>query len=169
MTRSKGTIKALFLRHEGYLGAVGAFVRNVPGSTSSKPFLVENFSHVEKIAGSSLTTVGVLDTLPQHDVLVPFPFLETSSYRADTLLLNQPDAQAYWIDLLDKNLSSLLELALEWQDVNGCPSPAEIPSPFPSSSGKGSQRVDTFEAMYRAHLKQLKLEPKSYGALTIRR
>lgn len=25
---SKGTMKALFLRHEGYLGAVGAFLKN---------------------------------------------------------------------------------------------------------------------------------------------
>lgn len=35
---SKGTIKALFLRHEGYLGAVGAFMKHRSSRRNSRSF-----------------------------------------------------------------------------------------------------------------------------------
>ncbi len=46
---SKGKIKANFLRHEGYLGAVGAFLRDPPLSARLGAF-TENFSKVTTMA-----------------------------------------------------------------------------------------------------------------------
>ena len=53
-------MKALFCRHEGYLGAVGAFLRLTPRRARLGSFR-ENFSQIEKISEKSLGAVGVLD------------------------------------------------------------------------------------------------------------
>ena len=37
---SKGEVEALFLRHEGYLGAIGAFLLGTEGGISSIIFLI---------------------------------------------------------------------------------------------------------------------------------
>jgi type II pantothenate kinase len=50
---SQGQIKALFLRHEGYLGAIGAFLSNIPNESPVATSFTENFSHVSKIASMS--------------------------------------------------------------------------------------------------------------------
>ncbi|KAJ3207151.1 hypothetical protein HK099_000339 [Clydaea vesicula] len=58
-------LNALFLRHEGYLGAMGAFLRHdsiMNKRLSLKPFIVENFSLAEKINDYSLTKIGALQT-----------------------------------------------------------------------------------------------------------
>ena len=44
---SKGEVQANFLRHEGYLGAIGAFLK------SAESFKTENYSWGENLYGSS--------------------------------------------------------------------------------------------------------------------
>ncbi|TPX45271.1 pantothenate kinase [Synchytrium endobioticum] len=146
---SKGKIKALFCRHEGYLGAVGAFLRLTPRKTRLGSFR-ENFSQIEKISEKSLA-VGVLDKTLNKET--PFPLLsEVALYNPDTTDLNDPKLQKYWIHLLDKNLSDLTEMALEWQ----------------GHQEDSKQRAATFESMYRAHLQRLSKEPTIYGVMTVR-
>ena len=140
---SKGNIKALFLRHEGYLGAIGAFLKSAPHRRSSLGF-TENFSYVQKISGSSVTAVGVLETTGEVRI---FPGLD-GDYQCDTLSLSEKDKE-YWIDLLDRNLGTLVELATKW-------------------NGDGEKRVKLFEDMYREHLSRLRREPNIYGVLTVR-
>ncbi|KAJ3052972.1 hypothetical protein HK097_005281 [Rhizophlyctis rosea] len=150
---SKGRVKALFLRHEGYLGAMGAFLQhvNAPHRVSRIGSFTENFSQIQKISGTSLGAVGALDEFPSS--LTAFPLLEDPhTYEPDTVQMNEPELQHYWIDLLDKNLGDLVEMVLEWK----------------ADQTDTKSRASSFEAMYREHLQRLRTEPLAYGALSIR-
>ncbi|KAH6560584.1 hypothetical protein BASA62_010367 [Batrachochytrium salamandrivorans] len=150
---SKGKIKALFLRHEGYLGAVGAFLRHTPSRTMLSSF-TENFSQTQKISGSSVSAVGSLEEYPSD--LCPFPLLaDPATYSPDTSDLSSQELQAYWIDLLDVNLEHLVKIALKY-DLQG------------QDAAHAADRAKTFENMYREHLKLLRKEPNAYGELTVR-
>jgi len=55
---SKGTIKALFLRHEGYLGAVGAFMKHRSSRRNSRSFtLTEQLA--QKLADPDMADLEV--------------------------------------------------------------------------------------------------------------
>ena len=112
----------------------------------------ENFSQIQKISGTSLSAVGALDEFPSS--LTAFPLLEDlHTYEPDTVQMNEPELQHYWIDLLDKNLGDLVDMVLEWK----------------ADQTDTKSRASSFEAMYREHLQRLRSEPLAYGALSIRR
>ncbi|KAJ3118657.1 hypothetical protein HDU96_010641 [Phlyctochytrium bullatum] len=146
---SKGKMKALFLRHEGYLGALGAFLRH-PFRKRLGSF-TENFSQIQKISGSSPFGVGALDAFVTNASQFPL-LLDISSYHPDTLDLSEPTVQHYWIDLLGKNLHDLVEMVIEWQ----------------GATESSKSRASTFENMYRDHLQRLRKEPNAYGILSVR-
>ncbi|KAI8892948.1 fumble-domain-containing protein [Globomyces pollinis-pini] len=144
---SKGKMKAQFLRHEGYLGAVGAFLRDPPSNTRLGSFS-ENFSHIDKLSINGLSTVGTLEEYPSD--LVPFPLLkDLESYNPDTSNLSDPALQSYWIDLLDVNLKYLVDIAVQ-------------------KNSDAETRASMFESMYRHHLTALRSKPNAYGPLTVR-
>ncbi len=59
---SKGSIKALFLRHEGYIGAVGAFMKHRSSRRNSRSFtLTEQLA--QKLA--AIENADLEDTLAQ--------------------------------------------------------------------------------------------------------
>ncbi|KAJ3190165.1 hypothetical protein HDU85_000456 [Gaertneriomyces sp. JEL0708] len=147
---SKGKIMALFLRHEGYLGAMGAFLRHAPKRSRLRSF-TENFTRIEKISGTSVGAVGSsLDQFPT--ALTTFPLLANPArYKPDTTDLKSSALQLYWINLLDKNLGDLADMAMQWRKGTDTKS-----------------RASSFEAMYREHLERLRREPNVYGALSIR-
>ncbi|KAI8591674.1 fumble-domain-containing protein [Geranomyces variabilis] len=151
---SKGKIMALFLRHEGYLGAMGAFFRHSTQSTRIQSFK-ENFTRIEKISGSSLGAVGSLDEFPTN--LAAFPLLQAAaSYNPDTTDLSKSaPLQQYWIDLLDRNLASLTAIVLQHPGT-------------PRSATDSATRASEFETMYRGHLRRLRQEPTAYGILSVR-
>ena len=141
---SKGKMKAKFLRHEGYLGAIGAFLKDPPVQSLSS--FQENFSQVELGLQGKLG----LGSLEHHNLnLLPFPLLIQKDYCPDTLSLNTRESQNYWIDLLDLNLKSLVELAVE-------------------KNQDSKSRATLFESMYRKHLIELRQNPNAYGPLTVR-
>lgn len=146
---SKGTVKALFLRHEGYLGAVGAFLRDVPPVTRMGSFK-ENFSQAQKI-GSSPGAVGALET---SNKARQFPVL-AAGYVPDTYNLENENEKKYWIDLLDLNLQNLVDMAIA-QDHN-------------LTRQDATARGIRFAKMYREHLNRLRNQPNAYGVLTVRR
>ncbi len=149
---SKGQIKALFLRHEGYLGAVGAFLQSIPSESKDSTF-TENFAAADVISGSALTAVGALDTTLLN--YCPFPLLKNvNDYDPDTSKITDPTVKSYWIDLLDINLQHLIDIALksDWE-----------------KSIDNRTRAERFAMMYRQHLQRLQKEPFSYGVLTVRR
>jgi type II pantothenate kinase len=59
---SKGTIKALFLRHEGYLGAVGAFMKHRTSRRNSRSFTVSE-QLAQKLETAALEVTLAQDTL----------------------------------------------------------------------------------------------------------
>src|SRR6266498_1650441 len=108
---SQGTMKALFLRHEGYLGAVGAFLQHRTKQRSYS--FSEIFTVPQMITETSVNAYGILESTSTK--LVAFPKLENlDNYHPDTLQLTDPTAQKYWIDLLERNLHILVELAIKW-------------------------------------------------------
>ena len=136
------------MRHEGYLGAVGAFLHDPPMNAKLHAF-TENFSTIEAMSSNGLYAVGSLE---EHSSEVfPLPLLaDPSQYNPDTSkLIADPKLQAYWIDLLDANLHYLIELAVQ-------------------KNPDAEARASKFENMYRQHLQELRQKPKAYGDLTVR-
>jgi bifunctional damage-control phosphatase, subfamily II, fusion protein len=143
---SKGKMKANFLRHEGYLGAIGAFLHDPPESAKLASF-TENFSMIESSNG--LYAVGFLEEYSSE--LVALPLLsDPSTYNPDTSRLSSDTKlQSYWIDLLESNLHYLVELCVK--------------------RNQGARvRAEKFGGLYRQHLQDLRQTPKAYGALTVR-
>ena len=65
---SKGSIKALFLRHEGYIGAVGAFMKHRSSRRNSRSFtLTEQLA--QRLAGTELTDLEVTLAQDTMDVV----------------------------------------------------------------------------------------------------
>lgn len=69
---SKGTIKALFLRHEGYLGAVGAFMKHRSSRRNSRSFtlseqLAQKLSNTEGPALEDTLAQDTLDVVADED------------------------------------------------------------------------------------------------------
>src|SRR4051812_27350490 len=108
---SQGAIRALFLRHEGYLGAVGAFLKH---RTRQRAYsFSEILTFPQMITEESVNAYGILESTPTK--LVAFPKLDNlNNYNPDTVVLKDSVSQHYWIDVLEKNLHNLVELAIEW-------------------------------------------------------
>ncbi|KAJ3329481.1 hypothetical protein HDU76_007826 [Blyttiomyces sp. JEL0837] len=127
---------------------MGAFLRHTPRNRIGS--FTENFSQIQRISGKSLSAVGAIEVIRNT---TPFPLLlDSMAYHPDTTDLSDPKLQHYWIDLLDKNLSDLVSMVLEWQ----------------GKSENSKVRAASFEAMYRDHLQRLRKEPNAYGALSVR-
>ena len=107
---SKGEVHANFLRHEGYLGAIGAFLKGADAWDTA------NYSWGENLYGSSAFQAQ-FPTKPSRDSkdssleidhleidrlesqLVYCPLLDDpDEYIADTIdLLRDSDARSYWL------------------------------------------------------------------------
>ncbi|KAJ1969411.1 hypothetical protein IWQ62_000645 [Dispira parvispora] len=149
---SKGTIKALFLRHEGYLGAMGAYLKRRDRKSRSGSFY-ENFTISRTITDHSLSAYGTLDQALLS--LKTFPLLANpEKYEADTLDLTQPQAYEYWIDLLGRRQPHMKQLALEWAISQG--------------DSDAEAKANQFDTMYRQHLGRLRQQPMAYGPITVR-
>ncbi|OMH81380.1 Pantothenate kinase 2 [Zancudomyces culisetae] len=118
---SKGTMNALFLRHEGFLGAVGAFIKADPSLLPSKPThsrrggsFTENFVVAkevmmnvgkDKVDHPKGSVFGILDRVSSK--LVPLPQLILSSKTKggdsvkDQVKIDQTTPHTYQPDTLD--------------------------------------------------------------------
>jgi uncharacterized protein with ATP-grasp and redox domains len=149
-------MKALFLRHEGYLGAVGAFLQYRTKQRSYS--FSEIFTVPQMITEQSVNAYGILESTSTR--LVAFPKLEDlDKYNPDTLKLTDPTAQKYWIDVLERNLHILVKLAREWtsDSENDGQNQDDVQS-----------RASSFDTLFRSHLTRLRDQPNMYGALTVR-
>uniref|UniRef100_A0A7N6FD71 4'-phosphopantetheine phosphatase n=1 Tax=Anabas testudineus TaxID=64144 RepID=A0A7N6FD71_ANATE len=161
---TKGEVQALFLRHEGYLGAIGAFLK---GAEEDNP---NQYSWGENYAGSSgLMSVspdmypmqrarsGTFDMLEMDRLerqLVNLPLLQdASSYIPDTVDLTE-DAQAreYWLYCFEEALDGVVKRAVASQP--------DMP--------EAAERAEKFRQKYRHKLQTLRHQPFAYGSLTVR-
>jgi hypothetical protein len=141
---SKGTMQAKFLRHEGYLGAMGSFLyeRIVPESPIRKPlYIVEDFSKTETLGAAHFGRLQTLDV-----ALVPLGCL-AGDYEADTIgIAGDSEGREYWLSLLEKNVGLYTKLA----------------GGFPEE-GVASD----FETLFKRQLGKLREEPSSCGRISI--
>ena len=142
---SKGTMKAYFLRHEGYLGALGAFLsRDAP---------TRRWSFTENFANSYPTThgppvAGSLDTL--HDQLTAFALLrDPDTYNADWLDFSQNEVRQHWWAEFARFAVQLRSFFLQH---------AKHLSP---------SDIDVFSWSITSHLERLKADPSAYPATSV--
>ncbi|XP_046881430.1 4'-phosphopantetheine phosphatase isoform X2 [Hypomesus transpacificus] len=169
---TKGEVQALFLRHEGYLGAIGAFLKgaeedSVCSLAAADPNL---YSWGENYAGSSgLMSVspdlnpmqrarsGTFDMLEMDRLerqLVNLPLLQdASSYIPDTVDLTEDAlARDYWLYCFQEALDGVVKRAVASQ-----PDLPEV-----------SERAEKFRQKYCHKLQTLRHQPFAYGSLTVR-
>ncbi|XP_053546322.1 4'-phosphopantetheine phosphatase [Bombina bombina] len=161
---SKGEVQALFLRHEGYLGAIGAFLK---GAEQDNPNL---YSWGENYAGSSglmstspdifpmqRSRSGTFDMLEMDRLerqLVNLPLLfDPSSYVPDTVDLTE-DAMAreYWLSCFEEALEGVAKRAIASQP----------------DAKDAVDRALRFQQKYWNKLQTLRHQPFAYGSLTVR-
>ncbi|XP_012696655.1 4'-phosphopantetheine phosphatase isoform X2 [Clupea harengus] len=161
---TKGEVQALFLRHEGYLGTIGAFLK---GAEEDNP---NQYSWGENYAGSSgLMSVspdinpmqrarsGTFDMLEMDRLerqLVNLPLLQDpSSYIPDTVDLTEDShAREYWLSCFEEALDGVVKRALASQpDIL-----------------EAAERAEKFRQKYRHKLQTLRQQPFAYGSLTVR-
>uniref|UniRef100_A0A4W6EKR2 Pantothenate kinase 4 (inactive) n=1 Tax=Lates calcarifer TaxID=8187 RepID=A0A4W6EKR2_LATCA len=152
---TKGEVQALFLRHEGYLGAIGAFLK---GAEEDNP---NQYSWGENYAGSSgLMSVspdmnpmqrarsGTFDMLEMDRLerqLVNLPLLQDpSSYIPDTVDLTEDAlAREYWLYCFEEALDGVVKRAVASQP--------DIP--------EATERAEKFRQKYRHKLQTLRHQP----------
>ncbi|XP_050719238.1 4'-phosphopantetheine phosphatase-like isoform X2 [Eriocheir sinensis] len=160
---SRGAVQALFLRHEGYLGAIGAFLLGAEECDTEK------YSWGENYAGSS----GLQSPLPHPAVggwpggtidqlemdrcdqqLAFFPLLACpKEYVPDTVdLTKDKEARDYWLSCFESSLESFVDRAISSQP--------NIPD--------SQERANKFRDKYLQRLRNLKNHPFAYGNLTVR-
>ncbi|XP_071551021.1 4'-phosphopantetheine phosphatase isoform X2 [Panulirus ornatus] len=160
---SRGAVRALFLRHEGYLGAIGAFLC---GAEECDP---DKYSWGENYAGSS----GLQSPLPHPPVggwpggtidqleidrcdqqLTFFPLLtHPEEYVPDAVdLTKDKEARDYWLSCFEGSLGSFVNRAISSQP----------------NSPDSRERANKFRDKYLQRLRNLKNHPFAYGNLTVR-
>uniref|UniRef100_UPI00358F78F6 4'-phosphopantetheine phosphatase n=1 Tax=Myxine glutinosa TaxID=7769 RepID=UPI00358F78F6 len=160
---SKGEVQALFLRHEGYLGAIGAFLK---GAEEDEP---DQYSWGENYAGSS----GLMSTSPElfpvarsrsgtFDMLemdrlarlVPLPLLrDPQDYVPDSHDLAQDlPACHYWLSCFADSLPGVARRAVASQP----------------QSPDAARRGELFRNKFWEKLQILKQQPCAFGSLTVR-
>ncbi|GLG95538.1 Pantothenate kinase 4 [Gryllus bimaculatus] len=150
---SRGQVKALFLRHEGYLGAIGAFLKGAEECDADK------YSWLENYAGSSglrspvpsqvLSPQGVpvdqLEIDRWESALTYCPLLhEPASYIPDTVDLTQDaEAREYWLQCFEESVDKFVARAIQSQP----------------DSPSAKERAHKFREKYVSRLHYLKHQP----------
>ncbi|KAL3848608.1 hypothetical protein ACJMK2_019457 [Sinanodonta woodiana] len=162
---SKGEIQPLFLRHEGYLGAIGAFLKGEEEDDIEKYSWGENFACSSSLPSpkSSKLHMGRLRSSMQFDSLeldklekslLPCPLLlDSNSYHPDTVDLTQDTpARLYWIQCFIDGVDKQKQQAIKSQ----------------ATSSDVSERADQFKQIYVQRLEECRSNPCAYGSLTVR-
>ncbi|PVU94443.1 hypothetical protein BB561_002540 [Smittium simulii] len=185
---SKGTMNARFMRHEGFLGAVGAFIKADPSILPDKPAhkarggsITENFIYTQGLAKESISGLGTLDRLSSK--LLPLPQLILCSHNPHPLFKHQIKNKAkrysssinsegfnYNPDTFD--LLNNVSLREKW--ISNLENNTENIIQM-ANKGKLSLnnilKTDTlikFQKMYLEKLQTAKLIPSAFGKLSVR-
>nr|XP_034196424.1 4'-phosphopantetheine phosphatase [Osmia lignaria] len=153
---SNGKVKPLFLRHEGYLGAIGAFLYGA--EQSNEHSWLENYAGSSGFKDSISTNLGIkVDQLEidQAENAVTFcPLLkDPSSYNPDTTDLAQDkEARDYWLQCFEESVDKFVARAIHSQP----------------HSPTAKDRATKLKEKYVNRLHYLHLQPFAYGTLTVR-
>ncbi|KAA8593551.1 hypothetical protein FQN60_009667 [Etheostoma spectabile] len=154
-----GEVQALFLRHEGYLGAIGAFLKGAEEDRSSGLMSVSPEMYPMQRARSGTFDMLEMDRL--EGKLVNLPLLQdASSYIPDTVdLTEDAHAREYWLYCFEEALDGVVQRAVASQP--------DMP--------EAAERAEKFRQKYRHKLQTLRhqplvllFSPSAYGSLTVR-
>uniref|UniRef100_A0A673NKX1 4'-phosphopantetheine phosphatase n=1 Tax=Sinocyclocheilus rhinocerous TaxID=307959 RepID=A0A673NKX1_9TELE len=161
---TKGEVQALFLRHEGYLGAIGAFLKGAEEDsklllcTQSNCFIyaavsVVCFTYLELCWQLwSHECISRMDRLDRQ--LVNLPLLQDpTSYIPDTVDLTEDAlAREYWLYCFEDALDGVVKRAIASQ----------------KDQPEAVERAEKFRQKYRHKVQTLRHQPFAYGSLTVR-
>ncbi|XP_076763121.1 4'-phosphopantetheine phosphatase [Xylocopa sonorina] len=153
---SDGKVKPLFLRHEGYLGAIGAFLYST--EKSDEHSWLENYAGSSGFKDSISTDLGIkVDQLEidQAENAVTFcPLLkDPSTYNPDTTdLAEDKEARDYWLQCFEESVDKFVARAIHSQP----------------HSPTAKERATKLKEKYVNRLHYLHLQPFAYGTLTVR-
>ncbi|CAF95253.1 unnamed protein product, partial [Tetraodon nigroviridis] len=174
--QGKGEVQALFLRHEGYLGAIGAFLKGAEKDNPNQYSWGENYAGssgllsvspdinpMQRARSGTVSPARRSNTVPLFDMLemdrlerqlVNLPLLqEPSSYVPDTVDLTEDAlAREYWLDCFEEALDGVVKRAVASQP--------DLP--------EAAERAQKFRQKYRHKLQTLRHQPFAYGSLTVR-
>uniref|UniRef100_A0A8D2QRN6 4'-phosphopantetheine phosphatase n=1 Tax=Zosterops lateralis melanops TaxID=1220523 RepID=A0A8D2QRN6_ZOSLA len=161
---SKGEVQALFLRHEGYLGAIGAFLKGAEQDNPNQYSWGENYAGSSGLMSTSpdvypmqRTRSGTFDMLEMDRLerpLVNLPLLkDPSTYIPDTVdLTDDAMARKYWLTCFEEALDGVAKRAAASQP----------------DSVDAQERAEKFRQKYWNKLQTLRQQPFAYGTLTVR-
>lgn len=117
---SGGKLKAYFLRHENYTTGLGAFLEGCPNADMywkeycSGSTALGRFVPVEPLETGFKTQTFALKCTRFR--AAPFCLLANADGKPDTINFNFDDeARVFWIEILDKTIASITELAIASQ------------------------------------------------------
>uniref|UniRef100_A0A673NDL9 4'-phosphopantetheine phosphatase n=1 Tax=Sinocyclocheilus rhinocerous TaxID=307959 RepID=A0A673NDL9_9TELE len=145
---TKGEVQALFLRHEGYLGAIGAFLKGAEEDSKLLELCWQLWSH-ECISRFDMLEMDRLDRQ-----LVNLPLLQDpTSYIPDTVDLTEDAlAREYWLYCFEDALDGVVKRAIASQ----------------KDQPEAVERAEKFRQKYRHKVQTLRHQPFAYGSLTVR-
>uniref|UniRef100_A0A672RSJ5 4'-phosphopantetheine phosphatase n=1 Tax=Sinocyclocheilus grahami TaxID=75366 RepID=A0A672RSJ5_SINGR len=161
---TKGEVQALFLRHEGYLGAIGAFLKGAEEDNPNQYSWEENYAGSSGLMSASpeLNPVqrarsGTFDMLEMDRLdrqLVNLPLLQDpTSYIPDTVDLTEDAlAREYWLYCFEEALDGVVKRAIASQ----------------KDQPEAVERAEKFRQKYRHKVQTLRHQPFAYGSLTVR-
>lgn len=144
----------MFLRHEGYLGAIGAFLTH-PRTRTHRGSFSENFSQVHRLKRGSITALGMLEQMPAR--LFVFPKLVQDFYSPDTFKLQSVVEQHYWINMLEESVINLFSSLKGGGD-----------NQLDMTNAQVEENIIKFNDKFRGHLAALRHMPQEYGKFTVR-
>eukprot|EP00055_Hartaetosiga_balthica_P005032 m.14108 g.14108 ORF g.14108 m.14108 type:complete len:808 (+) comp4255_c0_seq1:75-2498(+) len=150
-------ISALFLRHEGYLGAIGSFLGGLDelDRTSPIPQLHALNEQYVSHASNDLLQDSFKFELVQ-DSCTSFPLL-IGKYHADTIdLMTDTPARDYWLECFKNNIDR------EWKRAL-----AVVKSDHEDEKTI-KHRANAFRSTFLKHMEILSADPSAYGELSVR-
>ncbi|XP_069676632.1 4'-phosphopantetheine phosphatase isoform X2 [Periplaneta americana] len=159
---SRGQVQALFLRHEGYLGAIGAFLKGAEECDADKYSWLENYAGSSGLRSPIPTQVLSAQGVPMDQLEIdrwesavtycPLLF-DPSNYIPDTVDLTQDtEAREYWLQCFEESVDKFVTRAIHSQP----------------HSMTAKERAQKFKEKYISRLHYLKHQPFAYGNLSVR-
>ncbi|KAK2586990.1 hypothetical protein KPH14_010961 [Odynerus spinipes] len=153
---SHGKVKPLFLRHEGYLGAIGAFLYGT--EQSDKHSWLENYAGSSGFKDSISSNLGIkveqleIDQIENAVTFCPL-LKDPTSYNPDTTdLVEDKEARDYWLQCFEESVDKFVARAILSQPHN------------PTAENRATK----LKEKYINRLHYLNLQPFAYGILTVR-
>jgi bifunctional damage-control phosphatase, subfamily II, fusion protein len=157
---SQGECECLFLRHEGYLGAVGAFLKTTKESDNSQYSWSENYARsnprLPHNTAAKNKNFDFFELNREEKQLIHCPFLlDSNIYIPDLIDLTKDDeARDYWLNCFEKTIETY-----EKQCIKSCQDNETLPAEL---------RAKSFKNSYLSKLRELFISPSAYGILTVR-